>query len=273
MATAGPAPETLTSAYQGDPARYHRARAFPPGIAPRIVRQLLRALGRPARVLDVGAGTGRLAWPLAQVGVPTVALDLSPGMVAFLAARVRAARPRPPLTVLQGDARHLPLATGSLEAIVTVHMLHLLPDPVAALAEMRRVLQRRGWLAVGLQEHTADAPVGWAQRLWQAALQRAGIPLPRAGWRTYARLEQLVARVGGRVVQRLEAARWQVLVRPAEVWQGVRERRYSPYEGLSPVRHDVFSRRLSREFRRRFGDGQRPRAERRVFAWYIVRFA
>lgn len=38
-------------------------------------------------VLELGVGTGRLAIPLAQQGVPTVGLDVSPAMLAALAAK------------------------------------------------------------------------------------------------------------------------------------------------------------------------------------------
>ncbi len=270
MAAAGASSDALSRAYQGDPAHYHRTRAFPPGIAAQIVAALLRAVGHPRRALDVGAGTGRVTVPLARAGIPTLALDLSPGMCRFLAAR---AQPEAlPLTVIQGDAQRLPLATASMDAVLTVHMLHLVPDPVVVLREMRRVLRPGGWLAIGLQEHAADAPVGWAQRLWSDALVRGGHPLPMAGWRSYRQLWKNLQDLGARRVQRIEAARWQVPVRPAEVWDGVRERRYSPYWGLSRVQHEVLSRRLARQFQRRFGMGQRPRAERRVFVWYVYRF-
>ncbi len=261
----------IDSAYRGDPARYHRTRAFPPRVAQRIVAALLTWTGPLTRAVDVGAGTGRVAWPLAEAGVPTLALDLSAGMTRFLQARLRE-HPGLPLTVFQADARRLPLRRHAVDLIVTVHMLHLLPDPEVALQEMRRVLRPEGWLAIGLQEHAADAPVGWAQRLWSAALRREGHPLPMTGWRLYRELWRTLDALGARRVACLTAARWQVQVRPAEVWAGVRERRYSPYWGLSPVQHAVLSRRLSRIFRRRFGPGWRPRAERRAFVWYVYQF-
>ena len=260
----------MNTAYRGDPAHYHRTRAFPPGVAEQIVARLLNRMGRPRRALDIGAGTGRVTVPLARAGVLTLALDLSPEMVRFLQARAQAEPV--PLMVLLGDARALPLATASVDAILTVHMLHLMPDPKVALAEMRRVLRAEGWLAVGLQEHAADAPVAWAQSLWTSALQREGHTLPYAGWRTYEKLEQWMAQLGGHLQARIEGARWQVPVRPAQVWEGVRERRYSPYWGLSRLQHARLSRNLAREFQRRFGAGQRPRAERRRFVWYVYRF-
>ena len=38
----------------------------------------------PARVLDVGAGTGALSLPLARLGYQVTALDISPGMLERL---------------------------------------------------------------------------------------------------------------------------------------------------------------------------------------------
>ncbi len=260
-------PRHLNPAYQGDPARYHRTRAFPPGIGAQVVQRLLGAAGRPRRAVDLGAGTGRIALPLAQQGVSVLAVDLSPGMAAFLARQARGL----PLRVLRADARRLPLPATSFEAVLTVHMLHLLPDPARALREARRILAPGGWLAIGLQEHAADAPVAWAQRLWHAALQREGLPQPMAGWRTYDRIWDLAAAAGFRPQGRLVAAAWQVAVNPRAVWEGVRERRYSPYWGLSAPRHASLSQRLWRVYARRFGWGNRPRAEGRRFVWYIFR--
>ncbi len=262
-------PRHLNPAYQGDPARYHRTRAFPPGIGTQVVQRLLQVVGRPRRAVDLGAGTGRIARPLAQQGVPVLAVDLSPGMAAFLARHAQGL----PLRVLVADARRLPLPATGFEAVLTVHMLHLLPDPQRVLHEARRILAPDGWLAIGLQEHAADAPVAWAQRLWHAALQREGLPQPMAGWRTYDRIWDLAAAAGFQRQGRLVAARWQVAVNPRAVWEGVRERRYSPYWGLSAPRHASLSQRLWRVYARRFGWGNRTRAEGRRFVWYLFRAA
>src|SRR5688500_4285435 len=46
---------------------------------------------RPGALLDLGAGTGRLAIPMAQSGYRVVAVDLSPRMLELLGAKARRA--------------------------------------------------------------------------------------------------------------------------------------------------------------------------------------
>lgn len=121
-------------------------------------RELLDALaGRAAGgvIGDLGAGPGHVAAYLAARGARTVAVDLSP---AILAAG-RAAGPAvagaasggaasggagPPAAA--GDLRALPLRDGSLAAAVAFYsLIHLAPgEEVPALAEIRRVLAPGG---------------------------------------------------------------------------------------------------------------------------------
>jgi SAM-dependent methyltransferase len=84
----------------------------------------------PARVLDVGAGTGFLSLLLAGQGYEVTALDLSPGMLARL--RAKAAERGLEVATVESDARHPP--QGDFGAVVERHLLWTLPDPGAALA-------------------------------------------------------------------------------------------------------------------------------------------
>jgi len=92
---------------------------------------LLRRLP-PARVLDVGCGTGFLTRHLHG---DVTALDQSPGMAAIAAERMPHAR------VVVGDAVPLPFGDGEFDRVVTSHFYgHLLPgEREAFLAEARRV--------------------------------------------------------------------------------------------------------------------------------------
>jgi SAM-dependent methyltransferase len=89
----------------------------------------------PARVLDVGAGTGFLSLGAARLGHRVTALDLSPGMLA----RLRQAADREGLRIeaVEGSAEHPP--DGPFDAVIERHLLWTLPDPGAALASWRRV--------------------------------------------------------------------------------------------------------------------------------------
>lgn len=103
------------------------------------------------RVLDVGAGTGTVAlkamrrWPDAEV----VASDAAAGMLDF--ARSRAAEvgllADGRLSFVVGPAEELPLTSRSVDVAVSSFVLQLVPDRLAALTEIRRVLRPGGLLA------------------------------------------------------------------------------------------------------------------------------
>jgi SAM-dependent methyltransferase len=84
----------------------------------------------PARVLDVGAGTGFLSLLLAGQGYEVTALDLSAGMLARL--RAKAAERGLTIKTVESDALHPP--RDDFSAVVERHLLWTLPDPEGALA-------------------------------------------------------------------------------------------------------------------------------------------
>lgn len=97
-----------------------------------VLRRLLPA--PPARVLDVGAGTGFLSILLARLGHEVSALDLSPGMLGQLRDKAREAGLQ--IETVTADAAEPPV-TG-FDAVVERHLLWTLPDPGAALGAWHR---------------------------------------------------------------------------------------------------------------------------------------
>jgi ubiquinone/menaquinone biosynthesis C-methylase UbiE len=94
------------------------------------------------RLLIVGAGTGLdLMW--CPPGVHVLATDLT---AAMLARARRHARPRLHLAVM--DGHQLALADESVDVVVLHLILAVIPDPVACLREVDRVLRRGGRVAV-----------------------------------------------------------------------------------------------------------------------------
>ena len=106
-----------------------------------VRRDWLRGL----RVLDVGAGTGTLAftalerWPDASV----VATDASVGMLELARARLETmpAGFDERLEVVHGPAERLPLPDAAVDAAMSSFVLQLVPDRLQALEEIRRVLK------------------------------------------------------------------------------------------------------------------------------------
>lgn len=105
-----------------------------------VVRDAL-SVANPARVLEIGAGVGRLS-PTVQEGVREyAALDVTPEFLV----RVPLRRDLTSLRVA-ANVFHLPFADGSFPAVVMVRVFGFLPDPRAALEEIRRVLSTKGVL-------------------------------------------------------------------------------------------------------------------------------
>jgi ubiquinone/menaquinone biosynthesis C-methylase UbiE len=89
-------------------------------------------------VVDVGCGGGRAVGELASRGVRAIGVDLDAEMIAAAAGRWPAGE------FHVGDATALPLDDASVTGYRADKVLHAVADPVAVLAEARRVLRPGG---------------------------------------------------------------------------------------------------------------------------------
>jgi SAM-dependent methyltransferase len=98
------------------------------------------------QVIDVGCGTGNYTRHLAQAAGEglTVGLDASETMLAAAASR----SDRENLAYLRGDACALPFEDETFDVACSVGVIHMLEEPLLALAEMARVLAPGGRLVV-----------------------------------------------------------------------------------------------------------------------------
>jgi SAM-dependent methyltransferase len=108
------------------------------------------------RVLDLGAGTGKLTRLFTDRGIDTVAVEPADGMRAVLAWAVRAA------AVLPGSAEAIPLPDGSVDVVAAGQAFHWF-DRAVALPEIARVLRPGGLLA--LFYNARDDAVAWVRAL------------------------------------------------------------------------------------------------------------
>ncbi|MDP3425450.1 MAG: class I SAM-dependent methyltransferase [Burkholderiaceae bacterium] len=134
-------------------------------------RQLIipRAHGR---VLEVGLGTGRnLPHYDPQRVQQVVGVDPALALHPLAARRVKASGLDVELMGL--SAERLPAADASFDTVVSTYTLCSIPDPVAALREMRRVLKPGGKLL--FSEHGLAPDAGVAR--WQTRLQPYWRPL------------------------------------------------------------------------------------------------
>ena len=101
-------------------------------------------------VLELGPGPGYYSIEAARAAAPggrAICVDVQPGMIAVLDERLRAGGATNAHPVV-GDATHLPLGAGSVDAAFLVFVLGEIPDRPAALAELRRVMKPGGVISI-----------------------------------------------------------------------------------------------------------------------------
>ena len=101
------------------------------------------------RLLDLGTGTGYLAFPLAarQWQATVIGLDIVEETLQQNQRRAREAGLHN-LTFLSYDGLHFPFASGSLNAVITRYAFHHFPDPALCFRELYRVLTPGGTLVL-----------------------------------------------------------------------------------------------------------------------------
>jgi SAM-dependent methyltransferase len=157
-----------------------------PDYAPAAVRWALEPAPGP-RVLDLGAGTGKLTGTLVALGADIIAVEPDPAMLTELR------RALPDVPALPGRAEAIPLPDASVDAVVAGNALHWF-DMAVAGPEIARVLAPGGILAglwnvmddrvdwvAGLARVSGSAAIGPRDTLssWRAAT--AGLHLPDNG--------------------------------------------------------------------------------------------
>lgn len=130
---------------------YHRGR---PGYPRALVDSMIPRGAR--RVLDLGAGTGKLTTLLAEMGLEVVAVEPDAALREQLAMRV------PTAAVRDGSAEHIPLGDASVDAVIVAQAWHWF-DTDEATREIARVLVPGGTLSV--VRNIRDESEPWAAEL------------------------------------------------------------------------------------------------------------
>ena len=172
-------------------------------------REWLGARAR-GRVLEVAIGTGRNL-PHYPLDVTLTGVELSRAMLAI--ARQRAADLGRDVDLREGDAEHLPFADASFDTVVCALSLCTIPDPAAAIAEMKRVLVPSGRLLLLDHIRSTWPPIRGAQWLLERlTIRTAGehftrrqLPLVEAAGLDVVEVERLQAGTVERIVARRPA--------------------------------------------------------------------
>lgn len=157
-------PPTSAAGFSVDMSVYERGRpSYPADAVAWLVGGL--GIGPGADVVDLAAGTGKFTRLLVPTGARIVAVEPSAPMRAELARTV------PGVEAVDGTAEALPLADGSVDAVVAAQAFHWFDVP-RATAEIARVLRPGGGLGFVWNERDASVPwvaeisdlIGWDHR-------------------------------------------------------------------------------------------------------------
>lgn len=140
-----------------------------PGYPAEAVRWLLGTSAEGLRVLDLGAGTGKLSASVAFDAHQVLALDPNEEMLRIGTRRV------PGIAAIRARGEEIPLADDSVAVVVAGQSWHWM-DPALAVPEVARVLRCNGALALAWNEPDIDVP--WAAEL--VRLTSDGDPLADA---------------------------------------------------------------------------------------------
>lgn len=215
------------SGFEAGAAAYERSR---PGYPPTAVAWLVERLriGPNTRVVDLGAGTGKLTEQLVPTGARLVAVEPVEAMRAKLAALL------PTVSTVAAAAEAIPLATGAARAVVVAQAFHWFDAP-RALAEIHRVLEPGGGL--GLMWNARDTSVDWVREM--AAI-----------------VDEF-----GDAIRRHETGEWRGAF-PAPGFGSLEERSFPNVQPIAP--EGVVDRVASTSFIARLPDGERSKVLERI---------
>ncbi len=117
--------------------------------------------GITGRVVELAAGTGLNVPHYPETADEIHAVEPDEHMLQKL--RVRAAKSEARLFLYRGDSRHLPFVDGVFDGAIMTFALCTIPDPVAALDEIHRVVRSGGVLRFLEHVRSPNPRAAWWQ--------------------------------------------------------------------------------------------------------------
>lgn len=138
-------PDEVAGMFDATAKRYDLLNSLLSGGNDKLWRIHMQRAVRPKageRILDVAAGTGASAAPMAKAGALVTALDLSQGMIEEGRKR------HPDIEFVHGTAEELPFDDDTFDAVTISFGLRNVQQPRAALSEFYRVLKPGGRVVI-----------------------------------------------------------------------------------------------------------------------------
>ena len=260
-------------------AYYDATRGYPPGIEQGVAEAIVAAAGATptTRFLEMGIGTGRIAFPLITRGYHYTGIDLSEKMMALLQQKLivyHAAHPEAPVhaDLSQGDVTQLPYADASFDVALMVHVLHLIPNWRDALSEALRVLVPGGVLLNGYDEAVQASAYRSIQRQWFEILHDLGYEAGGVGPAGFSNGTEVQAELEARGLapEKLRTVTWTVAESPRQAIEHIASRQWSRTWSIPDAAFDTSVERLWQAATERYGD-QLDAPETREFQFVLLR--
>jgi len=245
---------------------YDQTRPLLGPIATHGLQAIFDVIGPRASVLDVGTGTGRISVPLLERGVDLIGCDLSARMLARMQEKFPSAR------IARADASQLPFPANHFDAVMTVHVLHLIPPWREALHEFRRVLVPGGvYLNVRTWEPVGISIRGQMRDFWRGWLEAQGVDARPTGLRDDQEFRSDLENLGAKLTN-VEVVRYPLPLTLREELEHFASRTNS---NTWEIPDDIYSASLE-ELRawvdREYGNLDQPRSDEVRFVINVARF-
>jgi len=177
-------------------------------LADALARTLTKRLRPGSRVLDMGAGTGRVSVAFAALGFEMIAIE--PAMAMLRALREKAGTL--PIGCIAAEGSRLPLRDRVADAVVVARLLYLVPDWRALLREASRALTDGGRIFHEWGNGNADEDWVLIREKARSLFEEAGLTNAfHPGARTELEVEQHLEQLGFRASERINGGAGPVL--------------------------------------------------------------
>jgi len=251
---------------------YDQTRGFPPGVGQRVTDALVEflTLTSDQPVLEIGVGTGRIAKPLAAaLGAQHhfVGLDISPKMMGRLKETI-SPDVKPP-GLVEANALHLPFASRTFNAILTIHVLHLIREWRDLLVEMERVRAATGVFVGGWNDHPPESSGERISNKFRQLAAKHGISIERQGIVMY---RDVLNHLPNARATEIIAAEWTIERPPRLALQSIAERHFSSSWLIPDDIYPAIYAELEAWTKKEWPDLDQALLEKRSFKWMKIEF-
>ena len=175
---------------------YDQTRPLVEPIARQGIQAILEITGQSAHILDVGTGTGRISVPLLDRGADLIGCDISSKMLKRLREKHPSAR------LSQADASRMPFPGGHFDAVLTVHVIHLISPWQEALREFKRVLVPGGvYLNIRTYAAVGNSIREQIRQFWRGWVQTRGVQVYQPGVQDFQQFLNELESLGARLTE------------------------------------------------------------------------